>query len=115
MQHKIESLTAEILELRAAMEAIPSHSETRPPATNTVNQDNHSGALWTTVVSRENLSERSERTAPRHQEVNHATVSKLPMRCRKPRSVPVCRSRKIWGTLSSTTVRAVKKTITGLT
>ena len=37
MQQKIESLTAEILELRAAVEAIPSHSETRPPVTNTVN------------------------------------------------------------------------------
>ena len=86
------------------MEAIPSHSE------NTVNKVNHGGTLWTTVVSRGNLS---EGTAPRHQEVNHATVSRLPMHCRrtKPQSVSVRGSRKIWGTLNSTTVRAVEKTI----
>ena len=117
MEQKIESLSAEILELCATVEAIPSHSETWPPATNTVNNVNYGGALWTTVVSHGNLSEKTEKTAPRHQEVNHTTVSRLPLRCcrTKPWSVPVCGSRKLWGTLSSTTVRAVEKTITGLT
>ena len=120
MQEKIDSLTAEVVALRSNVadlrtelrNAIGSKASGEPDAT---------CEKWTEVVRRGNRRAGTSNAATGSQskhKANHfqqRNVSKPQQQRRSLQGVSVPGARRIWGTLKSTTTRAVEKVITTLT
>ena len=124
MQEKIDSLTAEVIELRsnvadlhAELQLVTSSNTDGEPTKSSAGSNN----TWTEVVRRGRRRTTPTTTSvprPKHPETR-SEPSNAPKRQRRqgpgPRRVAVPGARRIWGTLKSTTTRAVEKVITTLT
>ena len=121
MQEKIDSLTAEVIELRSNVTDLRTELQlaitTVKGADGVPAKSRATSSTWTEVVrhgKRQTVTSNASKHQTTHSQQRNASMAK-PQCQGSVQSVSVLGARRIWGTLKSTTTRAAEKVITTVT